>query len=164
VSIPSLHALAWILLCSALMTVDAKAHSNAHPCTAVPEPTMRLACYDAAFPPAADARKGPVDLEAEREKALRDFGLNKVQLQGRQPEYIRDLTPDRIEAVVARVTSRATGERVVTLDNGQVWLLSEVTSKGWLAEGERVVIREAALGTFMLLTPRRVPLRARRID
>ncbi len=163
-SIPSLHALASLLLCSALVTGDASAQTTAHTCATVPEPSRRLACYDAAFPPAATAQTGPVDLEAERAQVLRDFGLNKVQLQERQPQHIRDLSPDRIEAVVARVISRATGERVVTLDNGQVWLLTEVTSKGSLASGDRVVIRQAALGTFMLLTARRVPLRARRID
>ncbi len=134
---------------------------QSHACATVVDPTDRLICYDAAFPPAADTRS---ETEAERLKALRDFGLQKMQLRSREPARMREIAPDRIEATVASVGSRPTGQRVVTLDSGQVWLLTEVTSKGHLTSGDRVVIREAALGTYMLLTPRRIPLRARRIQ
>ncbi|HVR81110.1 MAG TPA: hypothetical protein VHF02_03330 [Luteimonas sp.] len=156
-SIPLLHVFASVVLSLTVTAGATAAESSAHPCTTVTDPTERLACYDAAFPPAADA-------QSERDKALREFGLNKAQLRVRDAENKRDVWPDRIEATVARVSSRATGERVVTLDSGQVWLLTEVTSRGHLTSGDRVVIREAALGTYMLLTPKRVPLRARRIQ
>lgn len=156
-SIPLLHVFASVVLSLTVTAGATAAESSAHPCTTVTDPTERLACYDAAFPPAADA-------QSERDKALREFGLNKAQLRVRDAEHKRDVWPNRIEATVARVSSRATGERVVTLDSGQVWLLTEVTSRGHLTSGDRVVIREAALGTYMLLTPKRVPLRARRIQ
>ena len=142
----------------------AESSIKSHPCATVTDPSERLACYDAAFPPATDTRSGAVDLESERTKALREFGLNKVQLRVREPERMRDVSPDRIEAKVARVGYRPTGERVVTLDSGQVWLLTEVTFKGHLRVGDPVVIRTAALGSYMLVTPGRVPLRARRIN
>jgi len=142
----------------------AQVQTTSHSCAAVIDASERLACYDAAFPPTSDAKGTAADLAAERERALREFGLNKVQLRVREPERMRVVEPDRIEATVARVGSRPTGERVVTLDSGQIWLLTEVTLKGQIKSGDRVVIRQAALGTFMLLTPRRVALRARRIQ
>ncbi len=145
--------------------VDAvEAAAPSHPCAAITEPSKRLACYDAAFPPAGTAGSQGLGLEEQKRKALRDFGLDQVQLRERDPERMRELSPDRIEAGVADVALRSTGHRVVTLDNGQVWLLTEVSSKGYLASGDRVTIRKAALGNYMLLTPQRVPLRARRIQ
>lgn len=165
-SIPLLHSCASIVLSMVMITSATAAEPSAksHPCTTVADPAERLACYDAAFPPATGARSGAVDVEAERAKALREFGLNKVQLRVREPEGMRDVSPDRIQAKVARVTYRATGERLVALDSGQVWLLTEVTSKGQLRVGDPIVIRTAALGTYMLVTPGRVSLRARRIN
>lgn len=163
-SISLLHAFASVVLTLAMApgATAAEPSAQSHPCTTVTDPAERLACYDAAFPPVAGARSG-VDIQAERERALREFGLNKVQLRVRDPERMRDVSPGQIEATVTRMGSRPTGERVVTLDSGQMWLLTEVTSRGHLTSGDRVVIREAALGSYMLLTPTRVPLRAKRI-
>lgn len=134
---------------------------QSHPCATVVDPAERLICYDAAFPPGAETRS---QTEAQRLKALRDFGLRKVQVRSNEPERMRDIDPDRIEATVVGVSNRSTGERVVTLDSGQIWLLTEVTSKGHLKSGDRVVIRQAALSSYMLMTPSRVSLRARRIN
>ncbi|MGH8758011.1 MAG: hypothetical protein ACREVW_00620 [Burkholderiales bacterium] len=89
--------------------------------------------------------------------------MNKVQLRSRDPEYMREVAPNRIEAAVKRIGQQSTGERIVTLDNNQVWLLTELTSKGHLAEGDRVIVREALMGSHMLLTPTRIALRTRRI-
>jgi hypothetical protein len=163
-SIRLLHAFASAALALAVASGAPAAEpvAGTHRCASVADPTERLACYDTAFPPAADARSGTVDRPSDRDKALSEFGLSKTQLRMRDPEG-RDVSPHRIEAGVARVDSRPTGQRVVTLDNGQLWLLTEVTSKGWLKSGDRVVVREAALGSYMLVTPKRVSLRAKRI-
>lgn len=131
-----------------------------HACASISGTTERLACYDAAFPPVANA----VDPASVRKQALEDFGLNKAQLRDRDPERMQVASPDRIEANIARLSERANGQRVVTLDSGQVWLLTEVTSKGFLRVGDPVTIREAALGSHMLLTQKNVALRAKRIQ
>ena len=131
-----------------------------HACAAITGASERLACYDGAFPPVPDA----VDMASERERALKEFGLNKSQLRERDPERMSVLAPDRIEGAVARMSVRPTGERLVTLDSGQVWLLTEVTMKGPLNVGDRVTIREASLGSHMLLTPNNIALRARRVQ
>lgn len=135
-----------------------------HPCSTVADPIQRLACYDAAFPPVEGARSMAEDRKAAAEEALQNFGLSKAQLRMRDPAGAGIVSLDRIQATITRIGERATGERIIALDNGQVWLLPEVTSKGWLERGDRIVIREAALGSFMLVTPRGINLRIRRID
>lgn len=161
----SLRACASMTLALALITASAAGSAATdHPCATVVDAGERLACYDAAFPPAADVLSSAVDTQSERERALREFGLNKLQKREREPERMRVVAPDRIEDSIASVITRATGERVVTLGNGQVWLLTEVTAKGQLKTGDPVVIREAAMGTYMLETGKWTALRARRIQ
>jgi len=156
----SLFVAAMLVPCwLAAATSVAVAQEPSHACAGVAEPTERLACYDAAFPPLSD----PEALARAREKAVAEFGLSTDQLRERDPSRGRD-EPSRIEAAVAGLGQRADGLRVVTLDNGQVWVLTKVTSKGPLNVGDRVKIRAAALGTYMLVTPGGVPLRVRRMD
>lgn len=151
-----------ILLTFLALSAAGAAQAAGHPCAELRDAGERLACYDRAFPPAAGASAVVVDVEAERQQALRDFGLNRQQLRQKDPERMRDVTPGRIEAGVVRVSSTAEGKRVVTLDNDQAWLLTENTSRGDIRAGHRVTVREAALGTFMLVTQGGVALRARR--
>ena len=154
-----LSVLASALACLAAFAGVAAAQT--HPCAAVVDPDERLACYDKAFPPGPDA-KPAIDAAARREQARHDFGLSKVQRAERDPvRYAEEF--DHVEATVAKVGHRATGERMVTLDNGQVWVLTEVGDKGWIKEGQHVVVETAALGTYMLDTGR-IKLRARRVQ
>lgn len=148
----------------ALAMSGATVAAESHPCASVVDPAERLACYDAAFPPADNVRIGTETAEAQRARALQEFGLSGVQKQAREPKQVRDLRPDRIEATITSIFSNPTGERIVNLDNGQLWLLPEVTSKGRLAKGDLVVIRTAAMGTYMLVTPSRIALRAKRLQ
>lgn len=124
---------------------------DSHPCAAVEDAAVRLACYDAAFPPVV----GVAD------QARRDFGLGRADVRARGPAP--EATPDRIEAVIVRLSERRTGERVVTLDNDQVWLLTDAGSRGPLTEGDRILIRKAAMSSHLLVTPGGIPLRAKRI-
>lgn len=157
---PLLRLTAALALASALPVAFAQSHE----CARVPEASARLACYDAAFPPVRDEAALAAAAEARREQAVKDFGLDAGQLRERAPESERVELPSRIEASVARVTERGNGQRVVTLDNGQVWLLTEATSKGPLKEGDRVTLRAGALGSYVLVTPGRATLRARRVN
>lgn len=155
-----LRAIACVALSVSITNAVAAPQAATHACAAITAASERLACYDAAFPPVPEA----VDLASEKERALKDFGLNKSQLRERDPDRMSVLAPDRIEGSVARVSVRPTGERVITLESGQVWLLTEVTMKGPLRIGDRVTIREATLGSHMLLTRNNIALRARRIQ
>jgi hypothetical protein len=143
--------------------------ADSHPCAATIDPTERLACYDKAFPPGPGARFGgtglsEADRAAQREQALRDFGLNRTQAEERKPEAEREIHPDSVEGTVAKVSYRSTGERVVTLDNGQVWMIIDVTEKGFLKAGSHVSIRTGLLPNTYMLDTGRINLRARRLQ
>ena len=155
---PKLRLLALLLI--AFSSTLAMAKDKSHPCADKADPTERLECYDLAFTPIANAQS----LEALREKAKKEFGLNRTQLRERTPDRLRDLEPSQIEASVTSITDRPGGERLVRLDNGQVWLLTEGSSRGRLAAGDKVKVRNAALTTFMLVTPGGASLRARRLQ
>ena len=149
------------------------AAAESHPCAATVDPAARLACYDKAFPPGPGARYGdvgmsPAEREAKRQQAVRDFGLSGAQTDERkseaQREVEREIHPDRIEAGITKVSYRATGERVLTLDNGQVWMIIEVTEKGFLKTGDRIAIKNGMLPNTYMLDTGRINLRARRIQ
>jgi hypothetical protein len=159
---------ATVIALACALAAQAAAAADSHPCAAKADPSERLACYDKAFPPGPGARYGNVGMtdaerEAQRQQALKDFGLNNQQKEERQPEAERPFRPDRIEAGVTKVSYRASGERVISLDNGQVWLITEVTEKGWIKPGDHISVRTALMGTYMLDTGR-VQLRARRLQ
>jgi hypothetical protein len=158
-------AVGLLVLTGLVAAPQTRAQGTAHSCAAIADANERLACYDRAFPPVTGA--GTVasqeQLEARRKLAEEEFGLNPRQLFDRKPEALQQIDPDKVQGTVKSVVERADGQRVVTLENDQVWLLTEVTSRGRLASGDIVTIRDAAMGTYMLLTPKRVPLRAKRL-
>jgi hypothetical protein len=144
----------WTLLAFA---GSAPAANPGHPCAEIPESDRRLACYDAAF------GVPPVAQEEREERAEREFGLSEAERRERDPVRAAEETPDRIEANVRDLRYDDNGGRVVSLDNGQVWLITEKGMRGHIKVGDRVAVRKAALGTHMLVTAARVPLRARRV-
>ncbi|MFU8820179.1 MAG: type VI secretion system-associated protein TagO [Gammaproteobacteria bacterium] len=178
-----MHGLSLAVLLIAIASSAAGAGDPSHPCAAVDDATERLACYDRAFPRPAEAaaaaaseaahvvqqapgravERAPEPKAAAATETAEEFGLSLTQLQARDPERVSTRI-ERIEATVTEVGYRPSGERVITLDNGQVWLQTEVTVRGPLRAGDAVAIRRAALGSFQLVTPGRVALRVRRIE
>ncbi|MCC4606062.1 hypothetical protein HG421_04990 [Xanthomonas campestris pv. badrii] len=125
-----------------------------HACASVPDPVPRLACYDTSFPPTPAVRA------AEASRAVREFGHDAA----RPASASGDKPPAQVSAAVLAVAYRTDGTRIVTLDNQQRWAVTEPTSRGHVAERDVVTIRKAAMGSFMLVTPGGVALRARRVD
>lgn len=125
----------------------------------------RLACHDAAHPPiVAGARPLTRGQGTAGEPDTRHFGLSGSMLAAQGLDCTCDRAPEQIGAVVTDLSYRSAGQRVITLDNGQVWMQTESSGLGHVAVGDRVVVRKAALGSFLLITPARVSLRVRRID
>lgn len=131
------------------MQANAQTGIPSHPCAATQDRDARLSCYDRVFPVTPDV------VEAEAERATSAFGMRA------QPARID--APDEVRARVARLVQDARGARTVTFDNGQVWRLTESGTRGRLAEGDTVTVREAALGSYMLVTSGGAVLRARRV-
>lgn len=142
-----------LLCCGLLAAGPALAQaSSSHACADVAGKSARLACYDEAFPPT------PIAHQAEQQQALGRFGQD-------EEARVRDLASlPKIEASITAVAYASNGQRTLTLDNAQRWLLTDAASRGPLSEGQVVEIRKAALGSYMLVTPSGVSLRARRID
>ena len=115
-------------------------------CVAIDAAELRLACYDAVAG-RTDASGTPVHAAPAKDPATleRNFGLSAEQLRPVAPQG-----PDAIHAKIAGLTTDRVGHAIVSLDNGQIWFVSEDASR--LAIGAEVTIRKAALGSFMMST------------
>ena len=148
---------------------------------AIDDPSARLACYDAAFPrpspghrsvapvapavvqtpasaaiaPAAGPAARPVS-EAEK------FGLSERQRAAREPQPEKP-PATAVTAAVTAVRKLPTGYLRIDLDNDQAWQQTEIDPNIRLRTGDRVTIRKAALGSFLLETPGRYSTRVRRV-
>ena len=116
-------------------------------CTKLIEANARLACYDAAFGVPSHAPE--------------EFGLDETALRARDPERPQTIELDRIEATVS--TLGGANDATVTLDNGQVWVLTGRSAAGRLSAGDRVQIRRAALSSHKLITPDGIGLKVKRV-
>lgn len=136
------------LLTLSLLAVALGAH--AQPCAEIAEPSARLACYDKQFPPKAQ----PVGNTAP-------IAPDSSQRFGLPPE--RSAQPTSISAQLSALQQREDGARIFVLDNGQRWLETDAQRRGFTQVGDRVQIRSAAFGSFILITPARVGIRVRRL-
>lgn len=146
-----------LLLCGVSIPVSAAGAS--HPCASQADPQQRLACYDSAF----GAPETRAQTEALTVKAKEDFGLASVEKRQRSETGLPQPSVDQIDARITAISTASGGERVLTLDNEQVWMIVERTIRGPLVEGDAVSVRKAALGTHRLVTPAGVGLRVRRL-
>lgn len=121
------YVLATSLLALASAIPDAQAEERKDPgaCARIEDDKQRLECYDALFRTTPQERFGAAAPVAKEE----------------------------IPALRARVTGvarRARGEYELTLDNGQVWVQTEVKPQLTFRPGDEVVIRKAAVGSYRL--------------
>lgn len=146
----------WTLLSLALLAFAASSEAADHPCASVAEAEARLACYDRVFPPKASA---PVASQARPQE---DFGLPQREIDRRRPDEAKDQL-DEVAAEVTNVANIAGGQRLLTLDNGQVWRIIEGGVMGPLRAGDKVVVRRGVMNSYRIVTPAGVGLRARRV-
>jgi hypothetical protein len=146
-------------------------------CAAVADRDARLACYDdlgsryalkkgspaaagalpaappvakAAAAPAAQSEPLPPVAKAEGPAESRaQFGLKANQLP-KDPEAPKKLTA--IEGVVSGFGHAPNGHQVVRVDDSQSWELLE-DADPLLTPGDKVSIRRALLGSFIMTTP-----------
>jgi hypothetical protein len=155
-------------------------------CAATADRDERLACYDglasryaqpnrkttAAAPTAASSSSQPAHTAAVAATAAAtsakvpsaepksEFGLSVSQLR-KEPDA--PVKPQSIDGVVTGFGTSSLGRPVVRLDNTQSWeLLDELDPL--LSPGDKVTIRRAAMGSFLLTTPTKRMHRVRRIS
>lgn len=140
-----------------LIALPLAAQETAHPCARVADPAARLACYDAAFP------LPPEVIEAGQQQAQAGFGLIRPRDSSQGPQQaLETVVPGRIESRVIHVDPGRSGERTITLENGQIWTQTEAHSSGHVQIGDVIQIRKGALGAYQLVTAAGVYLRVRR--
>jgi len=150
-----LRQMSFAVLC--FLVISLPAWAAGHRCAAVVDPGERLACYDQAFPPtpeveAAAARRGVDEFGMQRPKT-------PLPATGQAPAQV---DPERIEGRIAKVVHASAG-RTVTLENGQVWVVTEATTRGPTREGDEVMVRKGVMGNYVLVTASGVGLRVRRV-
>ncbi len=91
-----------------------------------------------------------------------EFGLSERQRAAREPQPEKP-PATAVTAAVTAVRKLPTGYLRIDLDNDQAWQQTETDPNIRLRTGDRVTIRKAALGSFLLETPGRFSTRVRRV-
>ncbi|HEY6451784.1 MAG TPA: hypothetical protein VIX87_04225 [Steroidobacteraceae bacterium] len=143
-------------------------------CRALNQSAERLLCYDSLFPrvPASSGSSAPQPLPARPPDRSSDEGVHTPTASGQAPEDANrtfglsgagERAVKGISATVTELQHEPGGRFVVYLDNGQVW--RQIESDDWTPprKGERVRIRRAALGSYMLETAENLATHVTRI-
>ena len=129
-------ALAALLLSTAVAADDA----GLRRCRDIADAQKRLACYDAlplgVTPPAA-----PAPTAAPSKSLLERFGFEQRQAR-EEPEAITSTIPGLFEGWGPR--------SLIRLANGQVWQITDDSSRWARVENPKVTVRRGALGSFFL--------------
>lgn len=149
----------WIQVFTAMAMLEDHG-SVASGCRSVIDDQERLACYDAAFgnphadPGEREAGQVPDAGRATQPAAppaaansAEDFGLTPGQKEAK----VQDAPPpiESISSIVTGVEQLPRERYVLTLENGQVWLQIEPTSRQLFYAGDAIVIRKASLNSFL---------------
>ncbi len=168
-----------ILAATLLATsLSVAAADGSNPCAGIKDSTARLACYDnlfakpaaagvaptatAAAPAAPGAASGqaaapvaaPAPAAPSVEKQIEDFGLSPEAAQAKK-KVDKPAAPaliESIESTIASLQRRGTGELILKLANGQVWLQGQADSRVHLKPGDTVTIKKALFGSYMLVS------------
>ncbi len=158
----------------------AAAASPGAACTGIDGDAERLACYDKAFgrgaattstsagaPGAAvagaTATAAAVAAVDPAEKARREFGLSEEGKRALDENKSGPAEPESLTAKVQGVSRRPTGEQVFVLENGQVWVETSSYTAARAQPGDEVTVRKGSLGSYLLVTPKRVATHVRRV-
>jgi hypothetical protein len=171
--------LALLVLCGAAFGGSALAAGTeaAERCKSIGDDHARLACYDETYGmpsgagaqplPAAAAAGTSVPASYQQTAAPAnpeaDFGLSEAARRAREAETGKQGPPDSMSASVTTVGWRPSGEMIITLANGQVWVQLEPDTRARVKSGDTVTIKRAALGSYMLLTPSDLATRVKRL-
>ena len=173
---PSTIAIALILTAAATSATAATSDADMLRCATLPARDARLDCYDAlahqlsskaaptaaqvpASLPAPSTAASPAVTQAPPAAVVagdpKNFGLTAVQ------QHTADVGPQMITANISNLSSNQKGDTFMLLDNGQTWSVAE--NDGWLATGQAVRIKRAAMGSYLMLIPSNHSYHVRRL-
>ena len=128
-------------------------------CANETDQARRLACYDSAVAALRGAQTSGEVVAIDRgnvERMQRDsFGFNLPSIGNLLPQVGHDdNVVDRVEATVARMSVSQSGRTTFRMEDGQVWVQVDPERVYNVREGDTVTIRRAAMGSFMISSPR----------
>jgi len=93
-----------------------------------------------------------------------DFGVSgELARKRKEAENEVDAPLETLQAAVTRVTTKAYGELVFELDNGQVWEQPEKKYALSIKAGQKVRITQGAMGSYFLAAESGATTRVRRV-
>jgi hypothetical protein len=152
------------------LAAAAEPKTSLEACATERDDRRRLACYDAEVArlarPKTAAAGGESDdsTEVASAKSRRagqqsggdadDFGMTAALARSmKQKGEERSEEPESLAAVVTRLDEKPYGERIVYLDNGQVWEEASRNRNLPLAVGDDITVKSAAFGSYKLIGP-----------
>ena len=130
-------------------------------CRNLSEAPARLACYDALVVPATDAKRGVSKpaVQPETRPSPAATPMSSPAVVAAAPQKIEQfglenrVNPDTLDAIESYIPGRFEGWEAksnIKLANGQVWQVSDDSSRYLTLNDPKVRIRRGALGTFYL--------------
>jgi hypothetical protein len=129
--------------------------AEVYACAAMSESAARLACYDAAVGRLRQAQSSGEVVAFDRAAAetieREGFGLSLPSLPRlfAHDETRAALSEQSFE--IARVVRRGDGRSAFVMSNGQTWTQVDTAPARRIRAGGRVVVRRAALGSFLMV-------------
>lgn len=140
----------WLTMVTASLSLPAVAsvEQSLQQCAQISNDTQRLACFDqlSASITSASAQVGVAATAATPAAAAATESA--VDRFGAKPKDVVN-EPDEIKLTVASIAKSPRGALIITFENGQVWRQAEV-ERFSLYPGSKVIIKKAALGSFLL--------------
>ncbi|MEP2989695.1 MAG: hypothetical protein ABJN65_12680 [Parasphingorhabdus sp.] len=122
-------------------------------CKNITDPQQRLVCYDekVAALDTAQASKQVVIADREQVKKARRgfFGLSLPRIKLFEGGSDEGTGIEQIEATITSIQKLRSGKLIFTLEDGATWQQTEVRTMRRPREGQSIVIKRAALGSFM---------------
>jgi hypothetical protein len=139
-------------------------------CRDISNAAERLACYDAQFPKTTETPVGQEPSEAIDDTSLPETSVStSVQSDESDPPFTTDKggfferKPDiTVNSTISAVKNERQKKMVFRLENGQIWLQTAPRSLP-IKVGDKVTIKTATMGGYMLRNENNTSTRVRRI-
>ncbi len=139
-------------------------------CREIAEADARLACFDREITKVYEAQNSRQLVIADREqvretkKGLFGFTLPKLGIFGNSDED-KEETIREITSTISSIRRMGNGRYLLVLETGARWMQTDSTPVlGSPREGDEVIIKRAAMGSYMAKIEGRRAMRVRRVD
>lgn len=143
--------IASLIAAGAFLVSNSLAQAEALNCSQIGEPGERLACYDLQFPSEPRTEQTPEVTQVDNAPVTTDKGDSFDN-----PEQIT------VESVVTAIKDEPQKKMVFSLENGQIWLQNSPQNLP-IQSGDKVTIKSASIGGYLLRNESGTSTRVRRI-